>query len=78
MLYTEQQWQAMCSLRMLGTKGRQSTASTKALKSMLVDGLGEQEAADLHGCTRQAVNLTLNKTRATIEMARIAAGAPDL
>ena len=69
---TEQQWQALCKLRLL-SPGRQQGASTMALRAVLMEGKSSSDAAREYGLTRQAVCNALGKTRECIENARIVA-----
>lgn len=78
MKFTEQQWSALCKLRLIHSPARQRTATTQALRMILVDGASRQEAAKEHGLTRQAVSLTINKSRECIELARKLADAPEV
>lgn len=78
MKYTEEQWAALCKLRLLSSPGRQRTSSTMALREILMDGIAPIEAAKRHGVTRQAVQETLGKTRECVATSRVLAGAPDI
>src|SRR5690606_3265914 len=46
MKWTEKHWDAMCKLRSLDSPTRQASASTRALRMVLVDGMGVLEAAE--------------------------------
>lgn len=78
MSFTEEQWEALCKLRLIHSPARQKTPSTQALRMVLVDGATKQEAAKANGVTRQAVSLTVCKTRECIELAKVLAGAPEV
>lgn len=76
MTFTEDQWQALCKLRLIASPARQRTASTEALRMVLVEGATKADAAKAHGVTRQAVSLAVCKSRKCMDMAKILAGAP--
>lgn len=78
MNYTDEQWNALCKLRLLHTPPRQRSASTLALKDVLLHGVEPSRAAETHGITRQAVSITLRKTREYQELARTLAEAPEV
>lgn len=75
MKWKEEHWDAMCKLRSLDSPTRQASASTLALRMVLMDGMGVLEAADAAGITRQALEQTLERSRETVEQAKILAGA---
>lgn len=75
MKWTEKHWNAMCKLRSLDSPGRQASASTRALRMVLVDGMGVLDAAKAVGITRQALEQSLKKSRETVEQAKILAVA---
>lgn len=75
MKWTEKHWNAMCKLRSIDTPGRQASASTRALRMVLMDGMGVLEAADAAGITRQALEQTIERSRETVEQAKILASA---
>jgi len=75
MKWTEKHWNAMCKLRSLDSPARQASASTRALRMVLVGGMGVLEAAEAAGITRQALEQTLDRSRVTVEQANILAGA---
>lgn len=76
--FSEEQWNALCKLRLISSPGRQRTPSTKALRMVLVDGVQPTEAAKAHGLTHQAVYYTLNRSRDVQALARTLAGAVDI
>src|SRR5690554_3049047 len=76
MKWTQTQWAAMCHLRGLSTPGRQATATTRALKSVLMEGKAVIEAAKAVGITRQALESSLDRTREAVEQARLLHDAP--
>lgn len=76
--FTQDHWEAICKLRLLASPARQKTPSTLALKSVLMEGASIPDAARAHGVTRQAVSLTVCKTRECIELARKLADAPEV
>jgi len=75
MKWTEEHWRALCKLRSLDSPTRQASASTRALRMVLMDGMGVLEAAEAAGITRQALEQTLDRSRVTVEQANILAGA---
>lgn len=75
MKWTEKHWDAMCKLRSLDSPTRQASASTRALRMVLMDGMGVLEAADAAGITRQALEQTMGRSRDTLVQARILASA---
>lgn len=75
MKWKEEHWQALCKLRSLDSPIRQASASTRALRMVLMDGMGVLEAAEAAGITRQALEQTLDRSRSTVEQAKILAGA---
>lgn len=75
MKWTEKHWNAMCKLRSIDTPGRQASASTRALRMVLMDGMGVLEAAEASGITRQALEQTIERSRETVEQAKILASA---
>lgn len=76
MNWTQKQWDAMCHLRGISTPGRQATATTRALKMVLMEGKAVIEAAKSVGITRQALESSLDRTRETVEQARLLHDAP--
>src|SRR5690554_1716964 len=76
MRWTQKQWDAMCHLRGLSTPGRQATATTRALKMVLMEGKAVIEAAKAVGITRQALESSLDRTREAVEQARMLHDAP--
>lgn len=76
--FTEEQWVALCKLRLLSSPGRQRTPSTMALRMVLVDGVPPTEAAKAHGLTHQAVYYTLSRSRDVQALAKELAGAVDI
>lgn len=75
MKWTEKHWDAMCKLRSLDSPTRQASASTRALRMVLMDGMGVLEAAEAAGITRQALEQTMERSRETVEQAKILASA---
>src|SRR5690606_7051982 len=75
MKWKEEHWQALCKLRSLDSPIRQASASTQALRMVLMDGMGVLEAAEAAGITRQALEQTMERSRETVEQAKILAGA---
>lgn len=75
MKWTEKHWDAMCKLRSLDSPTRQASASTRALRMVLMDGMGVLEAAEAAGITRQALEQTMERSRDTLVQARILASA---
>lgn len=75
MKWTEKHWDALCKLRSLDSPIRQASASTRALRMVLMDGIGVLESAKAVGITRQALEQSLKKSRETVEQAKILAGA---
>lgn len=75
MKWTEKHWDAMCKLRSLDSPTRQASASTRALRMVLMGGMGVLEAAEASGITRQALEQTIERSRETVEQAKILAGA---
>lgn len=73
--WTEARWSALCKLRSLDSPTRQASASTRALRMVLMDGMGVLEAAEAAGITRQALEQTMERSRETVEQAKILAGA---
>ncbi len=69
----EAQWDALCKLRLLSSEGRQKTPSTQALREVLVDGVAVQQSAKNHGIHRQAVYITLRKSREAQATAKVLA-----
>ena len=75
MKWTEKHWDAMCKLRSLDSPTRQASASTRALRMVLMDGMGVLEAAEVAGITRQALEQTIKRSRETVEQAKVLASA---
>lgn len=75
MKWTEKHWSALCKLRSLDSPIRQASASTRALRMVLVDGMGVLESAESVGITRQALEQTIERSRDTVEQAKILASA---
>ena len=75
MKWKEEHWRALCRLRSLDSPIRQASASTQALRMVLMDGMGVLEAAEAAGITRQALEQTLERSRETVEQAKILASA---
>lgn len=76
--FTEEQWQALCTLRHIDGAKRQASPSTQALRAVLVDGVPATEAAKAHGLTHQAVYHSLSRSRDVQELARKLAAAVDI
>ena len=75
MKWTEKHWDALCKLRSLDSPIRQASASTRALRMVLMDGMAVLDAAKAVGITRQALEQSLEKSRETVEQAKILASA---
>ena len=75
MKWTEKHWDALCKLRSLDSPIRQASASTRALRMVLMDGMAVLDAAKAVGITRQALEQSLEKSRETVEQAKILSGA---
>lgn len=75
MKWKEEHWQALCKLRSLDSPIRQASASTRALRMVLMDGMGVLEAAEAAGITRQALEQTIKRSRETVEQAKVLASA---
>lgn len=75
MKWKEEHWQALCKLRSLDSPTRQASASTRALRMVLMGGMGVLEAAEAVGITRQALEQTIERSRETVEQAKILASA---
>lgn len=73
MALSEKQFKALCDLRLITGK-RLESASTKAMRDVLVDDVEPLVAAERHNLTHQAVYLTLGRSREYIQKARILAG----
>src|SRR5690554_6978669 len=75
MKWTEEHWRALCKLRSLDSPIRQASASTQALRMVLMRGVGVLKAAEATGITRQALEQTIKRSRETVEQAKVLAGA---
>lgn len=75
MKWTEEHWRALCKLRSLDSPIRQASASTHALRMVLMRGVGVPKAAEAAGITRQALEQTIKRSRETVEQAKILASA---
>lgn len=78
MNYTEEQWQALCKLRLIAGPLRQATPTTQALRAVLVDGVPPLEAAERHGVTHQCVYNAMSRSREVVEVAKVVAEAPQI
>ena len=75
MKWTEEHWQALCKLRSLDSPIRQASASTHALRMVLMRGVDVPKAAEATGITRQALEQTIKRSRETVEQVKVLAGA---
>lgn len=77
MTFTENQWEALCSLRRI-YGNRKESATTRALREVLVDGKEPLEVAKRYGLTHQCVYNAMSRSRTVIETAKVLAEAPEL